>query len=516
MKFQYFILLLLSLSLSACKKNFLEKLPEDTLAPEVFYNNASSLNPGLFGVYRSLREGAVFGNPIELDGISDNAILNTRAAELINFSKGVGVTDNSEKLAEYYLYNYQVIQRANTLLDNIEVPGDMTSAERNIIRSEARVLRAMAYMRLVYLYGNIPLVTKSISRTEALSLKQAPREEMIGFIQTELNEAGNALDVKPYLSQTGRLTKQAALGMRAKVLLYEARMGKGSWSDALGAIKTANTFAIAGGAKLLKIGDGTNGQSNYEAVFAEDREDNAEILFQIKYDAAIGQGQSIHNNYAPNQANQTARISIHGNFVTDFYGTDGLPITDAASIVTPLRPYVNRDPRLAATVYLPGSSYFFGVYTGKAGNASLETDFALRKYTFGALSSGDRGLDLIAFRYADLLLMLAEAENQVNGATTVAYEAANQVRNRVNMPNFKSGLTPVAFNEEVIHERRVELGMEGQRWFDLITLGIADRKINAVNELGRKFVPGRQELFPIPKSEINLNGNLKQNPGYTP
>lgn len=512
MKLQHFILLLLSLAATSCKKDFLEKQPEDTLAPEVFYTDASSLQPGLYGVYRSLREGAVFGNPIELEGISDNAVLNTRAAELINFSKGVGITDNTEKLAEYYLYNYQVIQRANLLLDNINIPGDILTAERAAIESEARILRAMAYMRLVYLYGRVPLVKKSISRTEAMALVQPSREELISFITTELNEAGMKLAVKPYGGETGRLTRQAALGMRAKVLVYEARMGKGSWADALAAVKTAAETAVSGGARLLKTG--TNGQANYEALFAESQENNTEILFQVKFDATIGQGQSLHSNYAPNQANQTARISVHTNFVTDFYGTDGLPVTDPTSNFNPAKPYENRDPRLAATVYLPGNTYFFGVFRGKSGNASLETDFAVKKYTYAILSAADNGLDVIVLRYADLLLLLAEAENKVNGPTAVAYNAINEVRSRVNMPAVKPGITAAQFNNEVIHERRVELGFEGQRWFDLVTLGIAGQQINAVNELGRKFVAGKQELFPIPKSELDLNKNLVQNPGY--
>jgi len=514
MKLQHLILLLLSLASTSCKKDFLEKQPEDTLAPEVFYTDAASLKPGLYGVYRSLREGAVFGNPIELEGISDNAILNTRAAELINFSKGVGITDNTEKLAEYYLYNFQVIQRANLLLDNISAPGDITAAERTAIESEARILRAMAYMRLVYLYGRIPLVTTSISRAQAMALKQPSREELISFITTELSDAGMKLAVKPYAGETGRLTRQAALGMRAKVLVYEARMGKGSWGDALAAVKGASESAVSGGAKLMKTGTGANGQANYEAIYSESQENNEEILFQVKFDATIGQGQSLHSNYAPNQANQTARISVHTNFANDFYGTDGLPVTAAASNFNPLKPYENRDPRLSATIYLPGNTYFFGVFRGKAGNASLETDFAVKKYTYAVLSAADNGLDVIVLRYADLLLLLAEAENKVNGPTLTAYNAINEVRSRVNMPAVKSGITAVQFNDEVIHERRVELGFEGQRWFDLVTLGIAGQKINAINELGRKFIPAKQELFPIPKSEIDLNKNLVQNPGY--
>ena len=514
MKMRYIGVLLLALAMSSCNKDFLEKLPLDSLPPEVFYSNAGSLRPGLFGLYNALREGAVFGNPIEIEGISDNAILNSRAAEFINFSKGTGGTDNQEKLAEYYLSNFQVIQRANALLDNIHAPGDMLEAERGAIEAEARALRAMAYMRLTYLYGRVPLVTTSISRNEALALSQASHDALVSFITSELKAAADVLDTKPYNGQIGRVTKQAALGMRAKVMVYEARMGNGNWNDALAALLEVKTTALAAGIKLLTVGDGLNGADNYAAIFQEANEDHAEILFHVKFDATIGQGQSINNNYGPNQANQTARISVHSNFADDFYGIDGLPIDATGSNYNPAQPYANRDPRLAASIYLPGQDYFFGTFTGSAGNASLETDFAVRKYTYDDLTTVERGLDVIVLRYADVLLMLAEAENEVNGPTVAAYAAFNAVRNRVNMPDVVPSLSKDDFRQEVIHERRVELGFEGQRWFDLVTLGIAAEKINGINELGRKFVPDRQELFPIPKSEIDLNSNLQQNPGY--
>ncbi len=511
--YQPIFMLLIGLLVS-CSDTFLEKTPEDTLDPDVFYADASSLEPGLFGIYNSLRQTGAFGNPIQLEGISDNAMLNTRSAEFINFAKGVVNIDNTEELADYYLYNFQVIQRANALLDHMDAPGDVTAEERSVIQAEARTLRAFAYMRLTYLYGKAPLITTSISRTEAQRVEQASHEELITFIINELSEAETALPASPYNGQVGRITQLAAITMHGKILLYEARMGSRDWTEALNVLKAAYSLAQQIGLKLLTVGNGQTGLANYRALFQEAYEDNSEVIFQVKYDATIGQGQSFHNNYAPNQANQTARISVHGNFVNDFYTSEGKPINDPSSGYDAQNPYKNRDPRLAATTYLPGETYFFGRFLGRAGNASLETDFGLRKYTADDQASTDRSLDVIILRYADLLLLLAEAENQVNGPTSLAYEAANQVRSRVQMPNFEEDLSQRAFNQEIIHERRIEFGFEGQRWFDLVTLGIANDRINAINELNRKFVTNKQELFPIPKSELDLNSHLAQNPGY--
>lgn len=519
MKLYYILFALFFLVFTACEEDYLEKLPEDSLSPEAFYNNPANFSTALYGIYDAMQSRYLFGNLPETDAITDNSLFTqfTAVVDFINFSKGVPSANSNGLFANYYLYPYQVIQRANALLDKINLPGSLTAVEKATIEAEARALRALAYMRLAYLYGDVPLVTTALERSEALNVKRTPKSEVIAFILSEFQAAATALGTKPYNNEAGRLTKQAVLGLRAKVLIYEARMGKGNWNDARTAISEAMTVAQSAGAKLFTSGDGSNAQENYDALFWEKNEDNAEVLFALNFNAT-DLGYSISQYYAVAGGNLS--MSIHNNFVKDFYTTDGLPITDPKSIYNATQPYDNRDPRLKAIVAVPGEMYSTGTamaaFKGKATKGVLETDFALRKLTTlgGAIPLNKGEVDAIILRYADILLLFAEAENEVNGPTTAAYNAINQIRTRVKMPAVTPGLSKEAFRAEVLHERRIELAFEGQRWFDLITLGIADKTINGIGELGRAFVPNKQELFPIPQSELALNPNMTQNPGY--
>lgn len=256
-------------------------------------------------------------------------------------------------------------------------------------------------------------------------------------------------------------------------------------------------------------------RQNFEALFALANIDNKEILFAVKNND-LDRGPNLFTYFAAGGGNLS--VSVHGNLVNDFYCTDGLPIT-SSPLYNPASPYTNRDPRLKASITTPGDTYLAGTqlrpFNGNLTIGVLQTDFAIKKLTtLSSLVQNQGQLDVPLLRYADLLLMQAEAENEVNGPTTIAYSAINKVRARAGVAKVTDGLTKADFKNEVIHERRVELAFEGQRWFDLVTLGIANQKINAIGELGRKFTPNQQELFPIPQTERDLNPNLTQNKGY--
>ena len=515
MKFRIILTIIFTVTLVSCKKDFLLQQPQDTLSPDVFYSNASNLKIGLTGVYNALQNPSLFDKIPELDAISDNAILFKYETDLIAFSQGNAYANVTITMPNYYGQPYILIQRANALLDNINAPGNVAQADRDDYQAEARALRALAYMRLVYLFGDVPLYTHFLQKSDVLQLKRSPRDQVIAFIISEFQAAAAKLTSKPYNNEKGRITQQAVLGLEAKVLLYEARMGKRPFSDAQAVLAQTMTVAQSAGVDLQTSATPTNGQANYEAIFSLANVDNKEVMFADKHND-LNRGVDISTFYAAGGGNPS--VSVHTNFVNDFYCTDGQPIS-TSPLYNTTSPYINRDPRLKATVTLPGDTYSSGVallpFNGRATKGTFSTDFVVKKYTtLDGLKYNMGQLDLIILRYADILLMFAEAENEVNGPTTAAYAAINRVRARVNMPNVTAGLTKDQFRNEVIHERRVELGFEGQRWFDLVTMGIANQKINAINELGRKFVPNKQELFPIPQSEINLNPNLTQNPGY--
>jgi len=516
MKMKNIIALLVIISFTNCKKDYLEKLPQDTLPPELFYANGNNLKTGLLGIYDALQSQDNFGRLPDLDAITDNGLHFRYETELISFAQGIANANVAQRFATYYQASYQIIQRANLLLDNINAPGNIVDADRNAIRAEARILRAIAYMRLTYLYGDVPLLTKFTDLATIKTVNRTPKQTVVNFIITELKEAGDVLQITPRSNEKGRLTKQAALAFRAKVFLYEARLGLKSWSETLAAVNEALVAANAANANLFTSATPTNGQANFEGLFALSNIDNREILFAVKNND-LDRAPNFYTFYAAGGGNLC--ISVHGNLVNDFYCVDGLPIS-TSPLYNSATPYSNRDPRLRASITTPGDTYSTGTqllaFNGRTTIGVLQTNFAIKKLTtLNGLAQNQGQLDIPLMRFADLLLMQAEAENEVNGPSTIAYAAINRVRARAGIANVLSGLNKDNFREEVIHERRVEFAFEGQRWFDLVTLKIANQKINAVGELGRKFVPNQQELFPIPQSEISLNPNLlPNNKGY--
>lgn len=515
MKAKYIIFIICILVISACNKDFLEKQPQDTLPPETFYQNGNNLKTALLGIYDALQNDNNFGKIPDLDGISDNGVHFRYETELISFAQGIANANVTQKFASYYQSGFQLIQRANILLDNIKAPGTISQSDRDAIEAEAKALRALGYIRLVYLYGDLPLIKTFTQLNDIKKVSRSPRADVINFILTEMRAAADKLSNKPSNNEKGRLTKQAVLGFRAKVLLYEARLGKRPYSEALTAINEAITIADAAGAGLFVSSTPTNGQANFEGIFAMANIDNKEILFAVKNND-LDRGANLYSFFGAGGGNLS--LSVHGNLVNDFYCLDGLPIT-TSPIYNSATPYNNRDPRLKASISTPGDTYSTGTqllaFNGKTTIGVLQTNFAIKKLTtLNGLAQNQGQLDIPLLRYADLLLMLAEAENEVNGPTLVAYNAINKLRVRAVIANLPLGLSKTDFKNEVIHERRIEFAFEGQRWFDLVTLGIASQKINAIGELGRKFTSNQQELFPIPQSERSLNPSLTQNTGY--
>ena len=165
------------------------------------------------------------------------------------------------------------------------------------------------------------------------------------------------------------------------------------------------------------------------------------------------------------------------------------------------------DTRRSVTFYNSLTNPATGIRT------SFPTNY-FRKYvdTTVLSTTAQSGINLPILRYADVLLMYAEAVNETSGPTTDAYNAINQVRNRAKIGNLTTGLSQSAFRDSLYLERRKEFVQEAQRWFDLVRTG---RLVEAVSKVATKTaVSSKNYLFPIPQSEISLNSNLKQNTGY--
>ena len=208
--------------------------------------------------------------------------------------------------------------------------------------------------------------------------------------------------------------------------------------------------------------------------------------------------------------------------------TDGEPITNSG-LYDPANPSANRDPRLSQTLITIGSTFNGQLVTGDELFADL-TGYAFKKYTYfvddvarTAPQPNQSEINPIVIRYAEILLIIAEAENELNGPSDRAYDAINLVRNRVSvdMPDVTPGLSKEEFREVVRLERRVEFAGEGLYYKDIIRWRTAEAVMNAdgLDKDGnvierRSFNPTRDYLWPLPDRDILLNPNLEQNPGY--
>jgi starch-binding outer membrane protein, SusD/RagB family len=206
----------------------------------------------------------------------------------------------------------------------------------------------------------------------------------------------------------------------------------------------------------------------------------------------------------------------------------GKPITDPASGYNAATPYVNRDPRMYATIVYPGDTYMNVKVTDKR---FAITGYGMKKYSIYDKGPAPKGMEdlkdgqsetnFIVLRYADILLMYAEAQNEFAGPDATVYDAINKVRKRAGMPDIATGYTKEQLRDIIRHERRIEFAGEALYYNDLRRWKQAEVALNATiyNYKGaaietRKFNPARDYWWPIPQTQRDLNTNLDQNPNY--
>ncbi|MEP5339022.1 MAG: RagB/SusD family nutrient uptake outer membrane protein [Algibacter sp.] len=502
-----YVLLMLITTVS-CNDDNIELAPINSVDADSFYTTVQNLNAGLYGIYDALQLEGMYGEQVLLDGLSDNCIVDdTFAPDIATFAAGNQV-EVSRTFIDLYQDPYVLIQRANLLLDNADGITGISSNDLAVIKAEARGLRAIAYMRLVYLFGDVPFTTTSIGRDESLQIARTDRDTIIDFIIAEFADAATILDST---SSDGRLTSQAVLGLHARVMLYEARFGNKTWGDALNAINASIAAANSGGHALV---DTDTPENDYKSLFTESGESNSEYIFSVKYNSI-----DLSNSYQERYSWQAGVLLmyVHQNFADAFDYADGSDYNPADNT------FVGRDPRLSVNVMHEGLTFDGLTYNGTdvggfvGGNSpGTATNLFLYKFISTDFSSAFNlgTLDVPVLRYADLLLMQAEALNETNAD---GHAPLNLVRDRAGLPELV-GLSQGDLRDEIIHERRVELAFEGQRWFDLATLGLADVINDIVEEaefVDRGFTPNRNELLPIPQIELEANPNLlPQNQGY--
>jgi hypothetical protein len=498
-KFNIYFLIAATALLSSCSK-FLETEPSDKYTQDNYWQTQERALAGLNGVYAGLLNSGLYGGttPLLFENFSPNTYHysgDDNAIATGQHNANTGLFNNTWKAA------YGGIGRANNLIANIDkVPMDASLIAR--YKAEAQFLRAVFYFPLWNLFGGAPLILTETNAATQADLPRNSADELYAQILKDLDEAAAVLPASFSGTDKGRATKSAALAFKARVLLYAEK-----WQEAAAAAKQV-------------IDAKTNGLfSNYRGLFYLENEGNTEVIFDVQFkfpEFTHGFDMNLdqYNNIAP----------LPG-LVNDYYAIDGKPITESP-LFDASKPYENRDPRLLSTVIVKGSKFKGATVTE---GQFPRTGFGQKKYSVykddvapaSIIPDGQSELNYILLRYADVLLMYAEAKNEASGPDATIYDVLNLIRQRAGMPNFAEGLSQAELRKEIRHERRIELAGEGLYYYDVRRWKTAETVMNTevYNEKGeridtRRFNVARDYLWPVPSVAIQENTKLSQNPGY--
>lgn len=554
----FILLLTIVHGLTSCD-DYLDRMPLSGPSDEDYFKNEEELTLVVNGLYNALVFHPTDNMPVNLtiDAASDIGWdRNTSPLQAL----GRGDHDsNNGYVVNIWTNSYKVVGKCNFILDNIDKLVDQMDAEKlERYRAETRFIRAYVYQYLIDYFGGVPLMHTGVELSEA-NIPKSSKEEVAQFILEELAEAAESLPASYDADDLGRATKGAALTIRARAALHN-----GLWKE-----------AAESASEVMELGI-YDLHPHYGELFSYAGESSNEIIFAYQYLRLQGtKTHSTTRNYLSRNAQGTSNKVPSQALIDSYQCLDGYPIDESPSY-DPEYPFDNRDPRLGFTVALPGSEFFgFQFETHKDSvkcwNYSYGTSVPMRVDNQDALNayatfSGycwkkyvdledkdyttQSELNIIQARYAEVLLIYAEAMIEDGQINQSVYDAINTVRQRpsVEMPPISAGMSQQELREIVRKERLYELANEGFRMVDLKRWEIADKLMNhtlygrvpkgllsdapAIDAWGyvdyssvanrtdmrvienRKFNANRDYLWPIPNIEVITNPNLEQNPGY--
>ncbi|GAB3298220.1 RagB/SusD family nutrient uptake outer membrane protein [Hymenobacter tenuis] len=532
--FRLSLLLGLGLSLGFASCQELDIAPTDRPTDATFWTQPADAANVLATAYENLYNSEYF---FFNEVLSDNAfnVSDVNGSNSRNIAQGAYGT-NQQRVTNEWGYHYTGIRKSNVLLAHIDQIASLDAGLKSRYIGEARALRAFHYFQLLTWYGDVPLVTTEIGVNEAQQVSRAPRAQVLDFVLKELDEAAAALPVNTAydVADRGRFTKGAALALKARVLLYEGR-----WAEV-----TAVTEQIMGGT----VGSYSLFPS-YAGVFAPANEGNSEVLLDLQY-LVPTRTHSEQRLFIPRtEGKLITAIAPTQELVNDYVTTTGQPINEAGSGYSEDTPYTGRDPRFEATIVHDGSVWrrpdgstiTIRTVPGTGDNSVDRADasptgyYSAKYFDPTADANLNSGLNLILIRYADVLLMHAEAKNEQNQFTAADWDRTiGALRRRAGFTNAQAlafpGGTPESLRAILRRERRTELAMEGLRIFDIRRWRLAETVLNGfvhgikagnpgvdngyLRVDQRTFDPARHYLWPVPQRERDINPNLTQNPGW--
>ncbi|QNL52623.1 RagB/SusD family nutrient uptake outer membrane protein [Olivibacter sp. SDN3] len=546
----YMAILLLFIHIAGCK-DYLDRDPIDAIPNEQYWQNTEQLEMAMTAIFSRVKAK----NTVDMENMGENTMWpSTHEYKDI----GSGVFPITQPTVNNEWRNmYRDIREANTFLINYQNAEETTPGANELLAAEVRVLRALAYSFVISFWGDVPLILEPLELgDEALYGERTPRAEVVDFVLADLDTAAAVLAPEiPTGDRLGRINKGAALALKARIALAEGRYEV--------AEEAAKAVMDLGVYRLYSNGDP---ETSYWELFTNtgklaNGRNQETILARLHLIDII-----MHNLSREIQVpDQSARFVPTRALVDSYLCSDGLPI-DRSPLYrdsTYESVFQNRDPRMTQTVLVPGDAWG-GRYDGRPIDENDDPDIFMRpkfnqdgrgcmtttgyyykKYVtpsaVGLVGRDDNDIHLI--RYAEVLLTYAEARFEQGKLTQEDLDMSiNLLRDRVGMVHMDLGFLAangMDIREEIHRERRIELALEGQRYFDVRRWKEGERLANPIEgvkaewfpelasgsfrigpdgylqaQWNRRFDDPKNYLWPVPQPQLERNPNLGQNPGW--
>lgn len=470
-----FFIATLAVLLVSCSEDYLQVKPEDKIEAENFFQTAEDAERSVSATYANLRTWTLAGfGPLILSIASDDAEKGSSPGDASFFSdiNNFVYTPSAFIINDYWKGQWVGVNLANQTITNVP-PIDMDESLKTRLIAESRFLRAHHYFNLVRTFGGVPIFD-GLPADQNYNLPRNTSQEVYDFIIADLQFAGENLPQSYGSTNIGRATRGAAKGFLAKVYMYQE-----NWEQAL----ALSNEVMGLGYDLLP---------DYNSVFRIQNENSIESIFEVQNTYVAGDCSLSNSQYSQVQG-------VRGQYGWGF----NVPSQDLADF------YEAGDVRRDATIIFRGETTPEGDFINEVGdNPMYNQKSYVPSGLIGPGCSEGSEQNIRVMRFAEILLINAEAANET-GNTAQALESLNKVRNRAGLEDFVSA-DPTAIRNAIWKERRAEMGMESDRFWDVVRQG---RGQEVFGPLG--FTSGKNEVFPIPQESITLsNGVLIQNPGY--
>ena len=492
--FPLYVVLILTLLLSGC--DFLNRSPYDSVDTSQGFQTLADAEAAINAAYQPLQWAKLYNMRIwTLDIIAGNSEVGagggTDGEETVDLANFIADADNFAAL-DLWRGPSPGILRCNFVLQKVPAM-NIDETIKNRILGEAHFLRAHYYFLLVRLFGGVPLQTEPADSNSDLLLPRASAEEVYELIVEDLDQAITLLPKRSAytLEHIGRATKEAAMAELARVYLTH-------YQD-----YEHYQLVVDLCEEIRKMGYQL--EADYADLWNPSKQNGVESIFEVQY-----YGKTNYDFWSnENQASWLSTFTGPRNsgMAAGCYGWNQ-PTAEFVS------QYEIGDVRKEKTVFYTGCPTFDGMTYSSAYST---TGYNVRKFLLTKTQSPDYNTsnqNWVVTRYADVLLMKAEALNEM-GQTTLAEAPLYEVRCRAGLTNRSTieGLSQMQMREKIIHERRMELAFEGHRWFDIIRYK-DNYALNFLHSIGKTAATSKHLLLPIPTQEREANPKLTQNPGW--